>query len=286
MYIFGGGIEDSCPENENAWEYSARHKFRPIAPMREQVYGAACAVWKEHVLITGGVREEDEEYVATTCDFDTRTGEWSYHLPPLPREKAAHVSAVVGDFLYVIGGSTHTDFTNDTFRLNLSSSQSSWERMTPVPKAANAPGCAVYEDKIFLLGGMTNTVQCYDTTNDTWSFVAPMLHSVAMVAFATQDRYVYVAGGFDSDTFLSLNTLQRYDVLTDTWTLLAPMPTARSCALGCMYQGRFYVFGGRSTDMLDVVESYDPASDTWQKHQPMPYCVQNPTGCYVEHMTV
>jgi len=95
-------------------------------------------------------------------------------------------------------------------------------------------------------------------------------------AAAVIDGSLYVAGGFDGSSTLSV--LERYDPASDSWTSLTSMPTARYGPGAGVIDGSLYVAGGAASGSNDVLERYDPASDSWTSLTSMPTARYNATA--------
>lgn len=81
---------------------------------------------------------------------------------------------------------------------------------------------------------------------------------------------VYIAGGVDVRSGLSLSKVLAYDTHTGSMTLLAPMATPRSKFGLAAVNGRLYAIGGAgAAGPLSSVEEYDPMKDRWSPMAPM-----------------
>lgn len=110
---------------------------------------------------------------------------------------------------------------------------------------------------------------------NSWTAKEPMPTARGGLGVAVVNGKIYVIGGFDGDTQLTVN--EEYNPVTDTWTTKASMPTARSGFAVAVYQNKIYCIGGTTGDSDTVVsgftgvtEVYDPATDTWETKLPMP----------------
>ena len=83
---------------------------------------------------------------------------------------------------------------------------------------------------------------------------------------------VYVSHGVKSPTFYA-NTYE-YDISTNKWATKAAASYPRDGNQGWVYNGKYYVIGGRDTlttpSGLTYVEMYDPVGDTWTDKEPIP----------------
>ena len=99
-----------------------------------------------------------------------------------------------------------------------------------------------------------HTMERYNPTTDTWSFVPPM-STCRSSPCVIGDKYLYVIGGV-SYVGIALNTGEKFDPHTNTWTKLPPMSTKRASACGAVVNGKIYVIG-MSKSMQFHHASYD-----------------------------
>jgi N-acetylneuraminic acid mutarotase len=84
------------------------------------------------------------------------------------------------------------------------------------------------------------------------------------------DNKIYVAGGRGTP---NQRELEVYDPVGNTWTVRAPMSVARNHTAGGAINRKFYVVGGRLTNLANAtnaLEVYDPHTNTWTTRPPMP----------------
>ncbi len=98
-----------------------------------------------------------------------------------------------------------------------------------------------------------HTVERYNPTTDTWSFVPPM-NTCRSSPCVIGDKCLYVIGGV-SYVGVALNTGEKFDPHTNTWNKLPPMGTKRASACGAVVNGKIYVIG-KMADILYLQELY------------------------------
>lgn len=86
-----------------------------------------------------------------------------------------------------------------------------------------------------------HTMERYNPTTDTWSFVPPM-STCRSSPCVIGDKLLYVIGGV-SYVGIALNTGEKFDPHTNTWSKLPPMNTKRASACGAVVSGKIYVIG-------------------------------------------
>ena len=82
------------------------------------------------------------------------------------------------------------------------------------------------------------------------------------------DNKIYVVGGMHcingSGDYNGLKTFEVYDLSTETWSTLPDMPTKRWGLRVVAFNGKIYVFGGRTLEYRPPsVDVYDPQTNTW-----------------------
>ncbi|KAF6163186.1 hypothetical protein GIB67_025050 [Kingdonia uniflora] len=132
---------------------------------------------------------------------------------------------------------------------------------------------------------MSNSIECYDPSNNTWSFVGSIpslsenhvLKGFAMVAIGES---VYIIGGrlcqkevgHGSDDVIDVDlevlpTVLRYDVSTNVWSNCAPLSIPRFDFACTVCDNKIYVAGGQCTlgsaRGISSAEMYDPTIDEW-----------------------
>jgi glucose/arabinose dehydrogenase len=177
-------------------------------------------------------------------------------------------SAAVNGYLYLFGGSS-----NRLYRYN--PLNDSWQRMADQNIAPNTDHMAAQtiNGKIYAFGGLpaSNALVIYNPLNDSWSLGAPLMRNgtplnLGSVSSGVINNRLYIAGGISGNT--SVNYTFVYYPENNTWQELASMPFGRNHAAGIGYNGKFYVFSGRTGPNVPSVGSplsqvYDPLTNTW-----------------------
>lgn len=195
--------------------------------------------------------------------------------------------SVLNNKLYFIGGVYYEEYrTCDTagalsevYQYNIKSM--AWEPRCSLSTPRCCFAVAVAGKKIYAIGGKpqyprgnpTDSVEVYDTDDDTWTAVSPVpitiyAHSAAAT---TECDVVYVFGGKDEDDEF-LDTVFRYHVLRDTWTLVTTqMPKPRAFCSSYSYKGDFYIVGGLATrENILSVSIYDHLHNEWRSGNKFP----------------
>lgn len=238
------------------------------------------------VYVVGGGNFEGGSFPPTALVYDIKFGGWSQISLYNDINRNSHNSAVIDGKLYVVGGNGggKTIATMEMFDPD----SGKWISKTPMPTDRGLASCAVIDDKIFVIGGIrgtlpwdfdwggVNTVEIYDTKNDTWTQGSNMptkRWGCSAVAF---DGKIYVFGGcsFYSPTII-YKTVEVYDPKTNIWTTKSTqMPTSRYCLTTCLLDSNIYAIGGWYDSsygpLYDKVEVYNPIKDEWKIDKSLP----------------
>ncbi|TNM88263.1 hypothetical protein fugu_006484 [Takifugu bimaculatus] len=151
--------------------------------------------------------------------------------------------------------------------------------LSPMHYARSGLGTAALNGRLIAAGGYNReeclrTVECYDPSEDRWSFIAPMRTPRARFQMAVLMGQLYVIGGSNGHSD-ELSCGERYDPLADEWVQVPELRTNR-CNAGrhqaavCELEGFMYVAGGaESWNCLNSVERYNPENNTWTLVAPM-----------------
>ncbi len=244
-------------------------------PMPTARHSFAIAVYQNKIYVIGGIFDESSAvfsgYTGVNEVYNPSTDTWETK-EPMPTARADLDANVVGDKIYLIGGTKHDSvwpFDQDTGGVNevYDPSTDSWFTKTPVPMMYSYSPSAVVTNKIYLLGSRFDTnipTQIYNPETDTWiSGKAKSTPVLSAAAGATTgvlaSKRIYVFGG-EVDADVVTNLTQVYDPETDAWTTGAPMLTPRRALAVAVVNDELYAIGGYNGETrLAVNEKYTPA---------------------------
>ena len=184
-----------------------------------RLQGLGLVAWKEKLIRIGGFtamnKEGDDHDLHSqnqVAAFDVATKTWS-DLPALPEPRSSLDAAILGDFVYVVGGwklsgeSSDNQWHSTAWRLNLAAENATWEAIANPPFQRRANSIAAHKGKLFVIGGMqekggpTVKTGVYDPATDKWSD-GPELPGRGMAGFGAASfecngqLYVSSLGGF------------------------------------------------------------------------------------------
>ncbi|XP_019366003.1 PREDICTED: kelch-like protein 13 [Gavialis gangeticus] len=226
------------------------------------------------LLVVGGRTLENSvrsDMWATDASFST----WQ-KIGELCTPVYNHCVAVLGNFLFVIGGQYRFDPTgkhpsNEVFRFD--PRNASWLQVAGMLERRTRFHVDAMSDHILavgggtLLGSLTNTMESYQPAENKWQFMAPCPMPLADHAGTTHKGILYISGGFSGgkalrDTHSYLPRLRR-------WVSNRAMTFAR-CEHGmATVKDRIFCIGGRTLNAaeewihVNETECYCPGTDQW-----------------------
>lgn len=169
-----------------------------------------------------------------------------------------------------------------------------WQPETPLQTPRQETGAARIGNHVYVAGGLltgpaisaTASVERYDVTTGTWTFVAPLPAPRDHHGMCAQNGLVYAIGGYAGD-FAAKSEVWSYSPAANAWTPRAPLPEARGGCWAVAHGSRIYVFGGVSSAGAVVATTfvYDPVTNTWSSGLDMPTAREHlnaePLGAFI-----
>ncbi len=158
---------------------------------------------------------------------------------------------------------------------------------SPTPKMESA--YTSLGAKIYIVAGYgetgkrnKNSVEVYDTRNNTWNTgIPPIPVNLNHAAAASYNGKIYVVGGY-LDNKIPSNRLFIYNPSKNIWLEAKSMLTPRAALAAQFVGGKLYAVGGTSTGPLNVNEAYDPVTNTWTEKAPMPTARQHLASAVID----
>ncbi len=218
LYVVGGFDAESKPSNRlfvydpvmGKWEERKEMPTARGALTAEFVNGIMYVVGgdEDPSHITGAYHPYGQ--VTTNEAYDPTSDSWA-EKAPMPTARHHHVSAVVDEKLYIIGG-----------RYGLS-----------------------YADHNF---NNSNTNEMYDPAQNKWSNLKSIPTSRSGAAAATVNGSIYVLGGetknYPSGTDYTYSENEKYEPLVNSWTRAESMPSGKHGLAAESISNKIYVIGG------------------------------------------
>uniref|UniRef100_A0A3Q0S9T8 Influenza virus NS1A binding protein a n=1 Tax=Amphilophus citrinellus TaxID=61819 RepID=A0A3Q0S9T8_AMPCI len=142
--------------------------------------------------------------------------------------------------------------------------------LSPMHYARSGLGTVALNGKLIAAGGYNReeclrTVECYDPSEDRWTFIAPMRTPRARFQMAVLMGQLYVIGGSNGHSD-ELSCGEKYDPHADEWTQVPELRTNRCNAGVCSLNNKLYVVGGSDPcgqKGLKNCDAFDPVTKTW-----------------------
>ncbi|KAI1899733.1 hypothetical protein AGOR_G00064800 [Albula goreensis] len=234
-----------------------------------------------HLLALGGVMRQQLVVSKELRLYDEEAQAWRA-LQPMDVPRYQHGVALIGNFLYIVGGQSNYDTKGKTavdsvYRYDPRSDK--WLQVASLNEKRTFFHLSALKGKLYAVGGRNSsgeidTVESYNLSKNEWTFMSPMKEPHYGHAGTVHGDLMYVSGGITRDTFQK--ELLVYDPETDSWSRRADMTTLRGLHCMCTVGDHLYVMGGNhfrgANDYDDVLscEYYSPATDQWTSVAPMP----------------
>jgi len=206
----------------NSWKVATERLPIPLA------YGASVKI-DDDILIIGGNNEGEISEAVFLLSYSA--DESKIHIvdyPSLPYPIVNSGAALVGDYVYVVGGSDGKRSLNSFLRFNLKE-KGQWEELNDFPGAARSFHNVVFQqasdsDKIYLIGGrnvrkgepteLLDTYISYDLKNAAWEEEKKIRVSgndrilMGASAVSAGSMHILIYGGSNGQIFKQLETLE------------------------------------------------------------------------------
>jgi N-acetylneuraminic acid mutarotase len=210
-------------------QYDASGQWSAAAAMGTARGNFGASVIAGEIYVSGGQQVEDEENALSTVEKYTPSNGTWSVVAPMPEIRSDHTAVAMGSAMYVMGGRNDFD--------------------------------------VGVLG--TTSVLKFDSTQGTWSSVAPMPEPRLSIAACAIDSTIYAFGGYHG--WDSCDSVFRYDTETNVWSTLAPMPCVGSGISANVLDGLVYIVGAGGSASLpptgraigEEVLRFDPVRGAW-----------------------
>ncbi|XP_034636894.1 kelch-like protein 13 isoform X7 [Trachemys scripta elegans] len=254
-----------------------------------------------HLVTLGGVLRQQLVVSKELRMYDEKAHEWK-SLAPMDAPRYQHGIAVIGNFLYVVGGQSNYDTKGKTavdtvFRFD--PRYNKWMQVASLNEKRTFFHLSALKGHLYAvggrnaageLGGITHDtfqkeLMCFDPDTDKWTQKAPMTTVRGLHCMCTVGDKLYVIGGnhfrgtSDYDDVLSC---EYYSPTLDQWTPIAAMLRGQSDVGVAVFENKIYVVGGYSWNnrcMVEIVQKYDPEKDEWHKVFDLPESLGGIRAC-------
>jgi DNA-binding CsgD family transcriptional regulator len=134
-----------------------------------------------------------------------------------------------------------------------------------------------FQEFLYAIGGHgsegpSNTIESYDSLNNTWTPLASKPTAVSDVQAAPLGGRIYVPGGKDAEG-QPVEITEFYEVERNHWEEAAPLPRPLSGYALVAFEGKLYLFGGWDGEQYrNEILQYEPEADRWSElEQRLPF---------------
>jgi len=257
IYVVGGQNGNHKNIGKNQIYNPATNTWRTGAPLPERFGGGAGAVVRNVLYVIGSGRTGKAVWA-----YDPETKQWSAKSP-MPTTRVDIGAAAENDIIYVIGGNGRHFGRYDLFTVeSYNPATDTWTEEADLlyGKASLSAGLVgttiVAVDGTSLRRGDQGTNQGYDASTNTWRLLVKDPRPRDSACSGTIGTKFYVAGGMYG---ANVNVTESF--AKGVWEDLASMPHGVGSAVGAVYQGRLFCFGGSSDEGATVnnyVQIYQP----------------------------
>jgi len=198
--------------------------------------------------------------------YDPNSDKWT-EAAPMPIPRSSFGCAVLGDDIYVAGG-TDGDDSLDTFE-RYSITNDTWQSLPAMPTGRDGLGLVALGEYLYAIGGMDSLdpldiVERFRPGDTKWHVCTPMLNPRDDASYVALDGYIYAIGGVHG--LEKKTTLERYDPKTDSWCSLSPLfQSIRRFECTC-YRGMIYIMCCDKDPRPHLrILVYDPSQDRWSQ---------------------
>nr|WP_295901924.1 kelch repeat-containing protein [uncultured Bdellovibrio sp.] len=227
------------------------------------------------VVIIGGV-DDTGVILSDTTLYDPSSGASGAFSngASLAIARKSHTATLIGDRVFVIGGSTTSTAFKDTVIYDPSINQ--WQTFADLKSGPRYLHTAnIAGQYLVVLGGLSettylfpvNTPEKLNISTFIWKSEGNMSASRFIPAAALLNNgKVFVSGGVSTEPTLNYPTSSDiFDPATGNWSAAAPIPAPRARSTSTtLPNGKVLVVGGQDdANILGTTILYDPNSDSW-----------------------
>jgi len=223
---------------------------------------SAVAAAKGKIYVIGG--EVNRAPSSEVLVYDPQLDSWQ-EIADKPTPVMNTHAAVIGDILYVPGGTTADSVATDRVEA-LDLRTGDWKVLPPLPRPVTGHAVVAFADRLYVVGGRTlngfsDATFAFDVRSGQWSSLAPIPTPRSQLGAAVINERIYAVGGYDGRR--EHTTCEYLQVSSGKWLTCAPMTIPRG-GFGLAQVGfGLYAVGGGLSGFIGFNERYDPDADRW-----------------------
>ncbi|XP_035699312.1 kelch-like protein 24 isoform X2 [Branchiostoma floridae] len=287
ILVFGGLTRSVKPKpgddydsNDDMYKLTLNCDCVDISPLPPIIWraSAACVV-NGDVFITGGANARCHAW-----RYKPSVDSWTNLGPLVNKERLVNSMVALQGQVYVVGGVGTPKWTPVYDVEVYSEMTDSWKLVAPLlNEGVKDFGIASFCDKIFVFGGRTgkctlldhshntDAVQCYDPTQNVWTYAAPLPNPMQDIAACSVSSKIYLVGGMLAHVLCYDPQQDCYEKMTDRLNLWSEC-SATTCG------SDIYIIGGCGHDDQfphATVQRYNVTSDTMVLLKDFPITIFN-----------
>ncbi len=240
IYIYGGQTADGTASTKFMVYDTELNFFKELAEIGTGTefhrFGHQLVSAKDGnvILLIGGSTAINKTPVTKHYQYDIKENKWA---PLTPTGSSAdiniadHTAVNKDDTIYILGGRKTTsgalkNVMTLTFADNETTTQPTVTNLNkPMKTARFKYSATLVGDDIYVAGGnissanKTDTVEKFDTTNNTWSDSSPLLDKVSNSSLVADGTTLYFIGGINATSDTSISTVYK-SVSGGTWEVV------------------------------------------------------------------
>ncbi|OCT84496.1 kelch-like protein 36 [Xenopus laevis] len=259
------------------------HNNVSVQPLLQNTRSSLRAGVERLLFVGGEVSEHCLELSDDVCSLDMTKVQWLSETQ-LPARRSHHCVTVLGNFIFVAGGSFSRDNGGDAASNLLYRYDPRWNQWIKVASMNQRRVdfyLAAVSDRLVAVGGRNesgalSSVESYCPQQDTWTYVSELPRFTYGHAGTVHKEFIYISGGHDYQIGPYRKNLLCYDHRADAWEERRPMITARGWHSMCTLEDSIYSVGGsddnlESMERFDIlsVECYSPQCNQWTRIAPL-----------------
>ncbi|CAF0965904.1 unnamed protein product [Adineta steineri] len=271
LYCAGGYYNQSI--NTMECYFLETQKWKRCANLQIPRSGVGVVSIHMRVYVIGGrhnTKNDNRDCREVEC-YDPFVNRWTTVAPMIyPRNRLG--VGTIDHYMYAVGGSCYQELYSTVERYSPTSDSAVWEEVASMHVKRIGLAVCTHTRLLYAIGGFDGhrrlaDVESYDPDKNIWKREQPLLCSRSGAAAAPLAQYIYVVGGYASDSItgpMQLDVVERYDTITQQWSYVQSLNCRRS-ALSCVtLDKRLFALGGYDgKNFSSVVEIYDPEKDEW-----------------------
>jgi len=246
------------------------------APIPYPVVQYASVAVDGKIFVMGGQDEfADTVNLDVVQIYDPSTDTWSFGTPMPNVVWQAAAGATTGVWapkrIYLFGGLPEQGLFGTNITQVYNPETDSWTMGTSMPTSRFNFAVGVVNDTFYALGGSPffNLQGEAIAANDLYipfgyqGLLPPYWSPSASTSPSPTIRPSVSLTPSPTETFSPAPSL-------GSWAIMSPVPQGRLGAGVAAVNGKIYVIGGISEEVLSINQEYDPSTDTWTTKEPMP----------------